>query len=349
MDLEVVTQIARWAFLALGGFVIVWALFTRGSAKGKRRCPKCWYDMSATEEMRCPECGREQKREKRFGKRRRSKKLVFVGVLLFLFAYAAHVTPDVKQGGWMWAVPRSVLVCFTLLAPAESIAVTEQFMVDIGHMNGTGCTVGAEPRPSLREKLRLHLLIERCSRSQFSSWEYTLLRDDLGRRAERGQLHDYVLGRFVSSQWSRVVRDERMLATLIMKDFGKPVVDRELSIPFRNKNILMIPCYDIALNDVCVRRWDRLGYSPSTAGALTTYTLHVHPSTIDYQFIVQLEGPERGLVRVEMTLPEDPFLRPLGEMPERIGFEFRLDEDFFENLPPPIPRLKARFPPPPLW
>jgi len=51
--------------LAVCGWVV------RGDRpKGRRRCPKCWYDMTGTAAT-CPECGRTQKHEQRFFRTRR--------------------------------------------------------------------------------------------------------------------------------------------------------------------------------------------------------------------------------------------------------------------------------------
>jgi hypothetical protein len=48
---------ADWLFWGLGGALALaglwlqyWSLFA-DRARGRRRCPKCWYDMSGTEGM----------------------------------------------------------------------------------------------------------------------------------------------------------------------------------------------------------------------------------------------------------------------------------------------------------
>ena len=44
------------AFVAVGVGAVWWALF-RDKARGRRRCPRCWHDLSATPGMTCGECG----------------------------------------------------------------------------------------------------------------------------------------------------------------------------------------------------------------------------------------------------------------------------------------------------
>ena len=44
------------AFGVVASAALVWSCFGNRS-RGRRRCGGCWYDMSATDDMRCPECG----------------------------------------------------------------------------------------------------------------------------------------------------------------------------------------------------------------------------------------------------------------------------------------------------
>jgi hypothetical protein len=58
----------------LSGGVVFWGLWgdaIRGIGHGRRRCPRCWYDMRATDSLHCPECGHGARRERRLHKWRR--------------------------------------------------------------------------------------------------------------------------------------------------------------------------------------------------------------------------------------------------------------------------------------
>jgi len=55
---------AGWALAAIALVLFSWAIFW-DRARGRRRCPRCWYDMAAAVERTgedggfiCPECGR---------------------------------------------------------------------------------------------------------------------------------------------------------------------------------------------------------------------------------------------------------------------------------------------------
>src|SRR5688572_6505237 len=74
------------ALLALSGLtLLIWSLFWDRS-KGRPRCPRCWYDMSAATGLVCSECGGAAKHEGQLHKTRRRWRLALVGLLLFIGA-----------------------------------------------------------------------------------------------------------------------------------------------------------------------------------------------------------------------------------------------------------------------
>ncbi|MBC7834593.1 MAG: hypothetical protein H7Y88_05770 [Phycisphaerales bacterium] len=78
---------------------IATALFIRGlfcdRARGRRRCPRCWYDMAGLTGLTCPECGKTVQRERALHRSRRSPRLMLAALLLLgvavtPVAYQAH-------------------------------------------------------------------------------------------------------------------------------------------------------------------------------------------------------------------------------------------------------------------
>lgn len=76
----------------------------------RRRCPKCWYDLSHTPGLTCSECGYIAKRERKLFKARRRWGLVALALPMVIGSYALRVTPSVEQRGWVAAVPTTVAI-----------------------------------------------------------------------------------------------------------------------------------------------------------------------------------------------------------------------------------------------
>lgn len=86
----------------------VWAW--RGDrSRGRRRCPKCWYDMSGSK-LVCPECGHDAKVVKRLYRPRRRKRGLIGAAALLVLAYGVWIAPRVREGGPVAAVPTWVLI-----------------------------------------------------------------------------------------------------------------------------------------------------------------------------------------------------------------------------------------------
>jgi len=100
-----------------GGFgliLLLWSLFW-DRARGRQRCPKCWYDMQGAEadehgSFHCPECGRVIKRERKLRKTRRRWRWVPLVAVLALSAAMLGMYPTATRNGWLATAPSSALV-----------------------------------------------------------------------------------------------------------------------------------------------------------------------------------------------------------------------------------------------
>lgn len=102
-----------WVFaivFALAGLYFLWRFLLRDPDRHKRRCPKCWYEMTGVTGLRCPECGREHASERKLFKRRRKRFQALAAFLLLLFAISAALTPRVAQHGWIDSTPTLALI-----------------------------------------------------------------------------------------------------------------------------------------------------------------------------------------------------------------------------------------------
>lgn len=101
---------ALW--LLVGAFVAVRALWA-DRARGRRRCPHCWYDMRGTPGRRCSECGREARCERDLFRTRRRRGVALGGATMCALGLAAYWTPEVRRDGWLSIVPTEVLLRFS--------------------------------------------------------------------------------------------------------------------------------------------------------------------------------------------------------------------------------------------
>lgn len=98
---------------------LLWSLFADRS-RGRRRCPKCWYDLSATPPSEgggliCPECGRVTTNERHLRRTRRRWWWAAAATLALIGGLALAATPSVRARGWVSLVPTTALI---LIMPA---------------------------------------------------------------------------------------------------------------------------------------------------------------------------------------------------------------------------------------
>ncbi len=94
-----------WAIVAsatgLAGLVLLIVALVGDRSRGRRRCPSCWYSMSGTPGLVCPECGRDARSERRLLRTRRRWRLGALAILILLGSgggYAYHIAA--RDGAW---------------------------------------------------------------------------------------------------------------------------------------------------------------------------------------------------------------------------------------------------------
>lgn len=112
-------DVALWTIggsLALAGVVVAgWALLA-DRARGRKRCPKCWYDMAGSPTLMCPECGKTAASDKKLYKTRRRWRVVIVATVVMLIGSATALAPLGRNGSWPSAIPDVVILA---LAPFD--------------------------------------------------------------------------------------------------------------------------------------------------------------------------------------------------------------------------------------
>jgi HEAT repeat protein len=117
---------AMAALLAAGGTYLLARSLVLDRPRGRRRCPRCWYDMSGTPGLRCSECGREVAGERKLQKTRRHPMLAAVSLALLLAAAIASRTPAaLEQRTWWALLPTPALVLLLQLRPLNQEAIAD--------------------------------------------------------------------------------------------------------------------------------------------------------------------------------------------------------------------------------
>ena len=99
----------------IGVVMLFWALFW-DRARGRKRCPKCWYDMSgavaasAAGPWVCPECGRSIHSQDQMLRTRRRRDAMVAFAVLWVLSYCIFAMPRIKLSGRWGLIPNTVLI-----------------------------------------------------------------------------------------------------------------------------------------------------------------------------------------------------------------------------------------------
>ena len=111
--------------LAAAGLALLWWSLFRDRARGRRRCPRCWYDMAVVPGLVCPECGRDARREKRLFKTRPRWRRAGLGVVLIVIAAGFAAYPVYSSQSPYAFLPTEVLVLMAPEAGREAAASSQ--------------------------------------------------------------------------------------------------------------------------------------------------------------------------------------------------------------------------------
>ncbi len=125
--------------ILIGVVLLAWLLRIEFKQRG-RRCPKCWYDMSGSASLQCPECGRDAKRERRLHRIQWKRKRLIAAVVLIGLGVGTMRWPAFRTYHWPGLVPTRVLIALWDKQEWDwdwpKLELSERFGVDI--MNNRG-------------------------------------------------------------------------------------------------------------------------------------------------------------------------------------------------------------------
>ncbi len=117
--------LAAWMLLAGAGLAI--RSLIGDPARGRRRCPRCWYEIGPGAIAACPECGRSPLDERRMGRTRRPRRLLLAAIALGVAAAPVWLIPDLRRGTWPRHLSTPTLVAATARWPDQS-SLSRSFM-----------------------------------------------------------------------------------------------------------------------------------------------------------------------------------------------------------------------------
>lgn len=136
--------VPNWFLYALAGLLFLGALWNMlsiilGSRKRPARsCPKCWYDMSKTAGLQCPECGHTAKSERTLHRRRiRRFRWATLALALLLASIPVALMPHTRVHGWLSVVPTRVLA-WLLPLQSQSQEITQLLVLRFVHGSPPG-------------------------------------------------------------------------------------------------------------------------------------------------------------------------------------------------------------------
>lgn len=110
-NLDWLYTLAGWTIAGAGLLLLLWALF-RDRSRGRRRCPRCWYDMAGVPGLICPECGKIASKERQLFRTHRRRGCALIGLAGFVIGACGVLGPAVWRNRWdslpTWALCEAV-------------------------------------------------------------------------------------------------------------------------------------------------------------------------------------------------------------------------------------------------
>lgn len=108
------------ALVAAGGIGVTWWAIFGDKPRGRRRCPRCWHDLSGTPGLTCGECGHAARAEPELRAARRRWSIAAVTVA-FMMAVAGWARLEVLDARWHTHLPDGALALVVRALDAGSV------------------------------------------------------------------------------------------------------------------------------------------------------------------------------------------------------------------------------------
>ena len=214
-----------YATLTAAALVAAWGILRIARmrmTRANRRCPRCWFDMSHTEGLRCTECGRDAKKEKRLFRVRRRRWPFYAALLFMIIGDAVFRVPAIQQRGWTAAVPGTVLILWS-----------DWYRDEYNNQQPTlwNANVATSGTESTKAQLGTELLL-RGEHNEFYSWQWWLLVDHICNLDGINAPHAH--GRFSHDLYRELLADARIHEHLT--DDHRRKLDQQSRVRFKTRD-----------------------------------------------------------------------------------------------------------------
>lgn len=320
-----------WLYTALGstlaaaGFtLLLYALFA-DRARARRRCPKCWYDMSGSPGLTCPECGRTARDERRLRRTRRKPRCAALAIAVLGLGWITTAIPEARIS-WVRAIPGWLLILITeardpsLTIPPNAWLVSPRASAPVpiltfppGSPIASSVPPSAPPAaPPLSEQLVLEVW-RRIDEDAFYDWE-----------------SQWFLGRCLRAAR---VRLEAQIKAPEAWPLGQPIVLSYTPAPFPGSSHLGVAVSSPALTPGSSLAWWN-GSSAASLGWLPPVTSESDHLDLEVRLVVAGRGPASAYVsspsaiRMRLTDNHTVYLTHV-----RLPIHFRRGrEDFLDQI-----------------
>ncbi len=118
-------SIGPWTAVAAGVILFGAAVIGRSiwgdRSRGRRRCPKCWYDMAGAPTLVCPECGHDAVEVAMLYRTRRLRRPAIIGIAVIVLGGLGLLVTPIRTGAWRAGVPTGTLIAWFESMPDSMI------------------------------------------------------------------------------------------------------------------------------------------------------------------------------------------------------------------------------------
>jgi hypothetical protein len=123
--------LAAGVLIMAAGAVTLFKALWSDRARGRRRCPQCWYEIGSVDLPACPECGRPVRGVCELGRTRRRNGAAVAAIVVVLLGVVTARVPAARRDGWTAVVPLPVWAIAMPVLDPQPNRIDEPWLLDL--------------------------------------------------------------------------------------------------------------------------------------------------------------------------------------------------------------------------